>query len=90
MALEDYERLKKMLLEHKKWPLLYMFKFIVPNSDNRVQMVVDLLPSKAPKSFKHTKNLKHVSVTCKCMVNSAEEIIAITDQISKIPGVIAL
>ncbi len=90
MALSDYEKLRELLLKNEQWPLVYMFKFSVPNSDGKVNEVVALLPSDGVKSFKHTQNLKFVSVTCKATMHSVDAIIAITDQIASIPGVISL
>ncbi len=90
MALQDYEKLKKLLSENKKWPLLYMFKFIVPNEGGKVQQVVDLLPKHGTVTFNHTKSLKYVSVSCKVSMKSADAIIEITNAASSIPGVMSL
>ena len=85
---KNYIKLKEILEENDKWPMAYMFKFIAPNKDGKVQRVVDLFPLDAKKSFKHTKNLKYVSVTCVLNMDSAEEIITITEAATAIPGVI--
>ncbi|MFA6400426.1 MAG: hypothetical protein WCX31_02205 [Salinivirgaceae bacterium] len=90
MALRDYEKLRELLLKNEQWPLVYMFKFIVPNSGGKVNEVVALLPSDGELSFKHTQNLKYVSVTCKATMHSVDAIISITDKAVSIPGVIAL
>lgn len=90
MALKDYEKLRELLLKNEKWPLVYMFKIIVPNSDGKVNEVLALLPSDGELSFKHTQNLKFVSVTCKASMHSVDAIIEITDQIASIPDVISL
>ncbi len=90
MSLKDYEKLRSLLLENKKWPMLYMFKFIVPNKDGKVDQVVDLLPKHGTNSFNHTKSLSHVAVTCKVSMRSADAIIEVTNNISSIPGVISL
>ncbi|WP_430810370.1 MULTISPECIES: DUF493 family protein [unclassified Carboxylicivirga] len=91
MSIEKkYEKLKALLTENKKWPLLYMFKFIAPNQDGKVQDVVDLLPKHGTVTYKHTKNLKYVSVTCKASMKSADAIIEVTSKISEIKGVISL
>ena len=84
----NYVKLKAILEENDKWPMAYMFKFIAPNKDGKVQRVVDLFPKEAKKRFKHTKNLKYVSVTCVLNMKSAEEIITITEAATAIPGVI--
>lgn len=86
----DYNSLREKLLENKKWPLLYMFKFIVPNTEHKVDLVKDLLPKKGKLSFRHTKNLKHVSITCLVNMDSADSIIDITAAASKIEGVMVL
>ncbi len=90
MSKQNYEKLKTLLAENKKWPLLYMFKFIVPNKEGKVQTVVDLLPKHGSFSYKHTKNLKYVSVTCKVSIKSAEAIIELTDKVASIEGVMPL
>ncbi len=85
-----YQGLQKKLEENKKWPLLYMFKFIVPNEKGKVDLVKSLLPEKGQLSYKHTKNLKYVSITCKVWMNSAENIVKVHHTISSIEGVISL
>ena len=87
---QDFEKLRKQLLENKTWPLRYMFKFIVPNQDGKVDRVVSLLPKHGTVTFKHTKNLRHVSVTCVVSMKSADAIIEVTKNASAIEGVIAL
>ncbi len=83
-----YIKLREILEENNKWPMAYMFKFIAPNKDGKVEKVVNLFPVEAKKSFKHTKNLKYVSVTCVLNMNSADEIISITEAATDIEGVI--
>ena len=83
-----YIKLREILEDNDKWPMAYMFKFIAPNKDGKVQQVVNLFPVEAKKSFKHTKNLKYVAVTCVLNMNSADEIISITEAATDIEGVI--
>ncbi len=90
MAEQDYDKLLKKLEENKRWPLLYMFKFIAPNEEGKVKKVVSLLPKKGEISYKHTKNLKFVSITCKAKMKSAQSIIDITSEITKIDGMLSL
>ena len=88
--MQDYDKLKKLLAENKKWPMPYMFKFIVPNIEGKVQQVVDLLPKHGTVTYNHTKNLKYVSVTCKVSMKSADAIIEVTSKIAQIEGVMSL
>jgi len=87
---QDFEKLRERLLENKKWPMRYMFKFIVPNQEGKVDQVVELLPKHGTVTFKHTKNLRHVSVTCVVSMKSANSIIEVTKKASAIEGVISL
>ena len=68
----------------------YMFKFISPNRDGNVDKIKALLPETGIMTFKHTSNLKHVSVTCVALMDSADQIIEITEKVDKIEGVIVL
>ncbi len=88
--MQEYQSLLAKLKENKRWPLLYMFKFIVPNEDGKVEQVKALLPKHGTISFKHTKNLKFVSITCKASMKNAESIVDITAKANKIEGLIAL
>jgi len=90
VALQDFEKLRERLLDTSQWPLQYMFKFIVPNRNGLVDKVTDLLPKNGKLSFKHTENLKYVSVTCVAIMFSADEIISVTNKATNIQGVIAL
>lgn len=90
MSMQEYDKLKELLANNKKWPMLYMFKFIVPNADGKVQQVVDLLPKHGTVTYNHTKNLKYVSVTCRVSMKSANAIIEVTSKIAAIEGVMSL
>jgi hypothetical protein len=86
----NFDTLREKLLEHKKWPLLYMFKFIVPNKDGNVDKLVGLLPDNGKTSFKNTKNLKYVSITCVASMAAVDDIIYTTKQALMIEGVMSL
>jgi len=90
MAMQNYQKLLEKLQENKKWPLLYMFKFIAPNEEGKVEKVVALLPKDGNISYKHTKNLKFVSITCKAQMSNAQSIVDITSKVNQIEGIITL
>ncbi len=91
MEIKDkYLKLKELLDENKKWPMRYMFKFIVPNNNGKVDAVKELMPKHGKINFKHTNNLKYVSITSVASMKSAEAIISITQQAEDIEGVISL
>jgi len=62
----------------------------VSNQDGNVDKVVKLLEGYGEITFKHTKSLRHVSVTCVAQMNNADDIIDITEQADKIEGVMVL
>jgi hypothetical protein len=78
----------KILLENThSWPDEFVFKFIVPFTS------VDLLSailSPAPVKKKSSRTGKYVSVTCKKLVSSSDEVLAIYEEVSKIKGIISL
>lgn len=90
MEEKNYNSLLEKLNNNKKWPLLYMFKFITPNEDGKVKQVVSLLPQDGEILYKHTKNLKFVSITCKAKMPSAQSIVDVTAAINEIKGIISL
>ncbi|WP_167616017.1 DUF493 family protein [Maribellus sediminis] len=90
MDIDKYKNLRYRLMENNNWPLKYMFKFITPNHDGKVDQIKALLPNSGKTTFKHTSNLKHVSVTCIALMDSADQIVEITEKADKIEGVIVL
>ncbi|MDA3893328.1 MAG: DUF493 family protein [Salinivirgaceae bacterium] len=90
MENKHYKKLRELLNENKQWPMLYMFKFIVPNSDNKVNIVTSMMPEDGDISYKHTKNLKYISITCKVLMKSAASIIELNEKVGTIEGVISL
>ena len=90
MEKDQFKNLRYRLMEIEEWPLEYMFKFITPNSDGKVDQVKALLPNHGETYFKHTPNLKHVAITCVAVMKNADQIIEVTEKVNKIEGVIIL
>ncbi len=90
MKTDKFKTLRYRLMETETWPLKYMFKFITPNYGGKVEQIKALLPDHGALSFKHTSSLTHVSVTCIAVMDSADQIIEITEQVNQIDGVIVL
>jgi uncharacterized protein len=90
MKIDKYKNLRYRLMELDNWPQKYMFKFITPNNGGKVDRIKSFLPEKGKITFKHSPNLKHVSVTCIAVMDSADEIVEITEKVDKIEGVIVL
>jgi uncharacterized protein len=90
MNIDKFRNLRYRLMENGSWPLKYMFKFISPNQNGKVDKIKALLPETGIMTFKHTSDLKHVSITCVALMDSADQIIDITEKVGKIEGVVVL
>ena len=78
---------KEKLEASGQFPMLYMFKFIVPNG--KEQEVAALFP-KNEIGLKASSGGKYVSTTIKSMMDSADQIIEIYEKASKIEGLISI
>jgi hypothetical protein len=86
----DYNKLRDLLEQNKIWPKMYMFKFVVPNSQGKVDRVKSILQPLGDLSFKNTANLKFVSVTCTAVMPNAVAVIEVYREVSVVEGVLAL
>lgn len=82
-----FDDLRKQLDESYTWPALYMFKFIAPK--DKVSDLKSLFP-KNEISERESKDGNYLSLTCKILVNSSEEVIRVYTKASEIKGVISL
>lgn len=83
----DKAAFKEKLESVGQFPMLYMFKFIVPMG--RENEVGALFP-KNEMSLKPSSGGKYVSTTIQVMMENSDQIIEIYEQASVIEGVIAL
>lgn len=85
-----YKKLRETLMEQEKWPLLFYFKFIVPNNQYKIDTLKALFPNPEKVTFKVSKNIRFVSVSCKETMPDVDSIIDIYEKASQIEQVIAL
>lgn len=83
----DKASFKEKLEASGDFPMLYMFKFIVPNGK---ESEVGALFPKNEIALKPSSGGKYISTTIQTMVDSADQILDIYEQASKIEGVISL
>lgn len=83
----DKAAFKEKLESVGQFPMVYMFKFIVPSG--RENEIVALFP-KNEISIKPSSGGKYVSTTLQVEMKSADQIIEIYEQAATIEGVIAL
>ena len=77
-------------LKNEEWPMVYLFKFIIPNESNVLGRVTAMFGDENEMVFHESKNGNYVSITVKEMMTSAEEVIAIYEEAATIKGVITL
>ncbi len=51
MNTDKFRNLRYRLMENGSWPLKYMFKFISPNQDGKVDKIKALLPETGETNF---------------------------------------
>tara|TARA_B100002019_G_scaffold127824_1_gene110003 strand:+ start:535 stop:810 length:276 start_codon:yes stop_codon:yes gene_type:complete len=91
MKSEDaFSKLRVQLEAIKEWPMLYMFKFIIPYDVKRYAQVTGLFGDDAEVYHKNSKNGKFTSITAKEVMISADDVMLVYKRASQIPGIIAL
>lgn len=88
---EFFERLKGELEKSTTWPSEYLFKFIVPTSDEKTKAVQDIFNDLgAVITTKKSKNENYTSVSVNVQMESAEAVIKKYKEASSIEGIISL
>lgn len=88
---EFYKRFHQQLSESTSWPSVYVFKFIVPTSEEKINRLTQMFQLLAPKmSTKSSSNGKYTSITLETKLDSAEHVIEKYKQVSEIDGIISL
>lgn len=89
---EFYTNLKKELEQSTDWPSVYLYKFIVPSSVEKVTALKNIFSKMSAKI--HTKDSskgKYTSVSVHVKMKSADQVIAKYQEVGeKIEGVISL
>ena len=87
---EQFQKLRATLLEQEKWPLLYFFKFIVPNDSVKIEKVKQLFPNVENLSFRTSRDIRYIAISSKEVMPDVDSIIEIYKSAAEIEGVIAL
>ena len=86
-----YSKLKIQLDDTTDFPADYLYKFIVPASENQVTEVESIFNNTAAViNKKNSKTGKYVSVSIILKLNSSDEIITYYRKVEKIKGIISL
>lgn len=87
---DKYESLRKALNKEKSWPLVYMFKFIIPANNKNIALIEAKFSDEAIITRKESAKGKYFSYTVKEVMLDAESVIDIYKEMEKIEGLIAL
>ena len=86
-----YDKLKKSLLETTEFPTKYMYKFIIPSSEEKFKQIESIFDNMgAVINSKPSKTGKYTSLTIVVKLDSADEVITKYQEVSKVDGVISL
>ena len=86
-----YKKLKKKLKKDTSFPTKYLFKFIVPSDDSKIDQVENLFNHEGAVINKKTsKTGKYTSVSIHIVMKKADDIIIKYQQAEKIEGIISL
>jgi putative lipoic acid-binding regulatory protein len=89
MAKNAFETFKQTLEEHHTWPCEYMFKFIAPKIEvGAVEEFLAPLDGKITKTA--SKTGKYISITAKCNMQCADDVVNIYENSAVLKGVITL
>ena len=85
-----YKRLKTELEKSTDlWPLDYLYKFIVPNNEKKIQQI-EVAFADTKFTTKQSGKGNFVSVSIRVMMPNADSIIQKYKQVSSIEGIISL
>jgi hypothetical protein len=86
----EFESLRIKLEEQGSWPQLYLFKFIVPNDNQKLAQVEALFGPEAQVTLNQSRTGKFISVSAKEMMISSNEVIKRYVRSTEIEGLISL
>ncbi|CAN1516055.1 Uncharacterised protein family UPF0250 [Flavobacteriaceae bacterium] len=88
---EFYERLKTELNNSNTWPAEYLFKFIVPTDQEKIEKVENAFNSMgAVIETKNSKTGKYTSISIDVQMPNAQKIIDKYLELSTVKGIISL
>jgi uncharacterized protein len=87
---EKFDKLRELLNKENTWPIVYMFKFIVPASNQKIALIESKFSDEAIISHKESSNGKYFSITVKEVMLSADAIIEKYQEMGGIEGLITL
>ncbi|MCE9538236.1 MAG: DUF493 family protein [Bacteroidetes bacterium] len=87
---EQFEKLRELLNKENNWPMVYMFKFIVPADNKKIALVEAKFSDEAIILHKESTTGKYFSITVKEVMLNADSIISKYKEMEGIEGLMAL
>jgi hypothetical protein len=87
---DNIDKFRELLSKNTEWPLLYYFKFIIHNNQQKLDQVRDLFADPSAITYNTSKDIKFISLSCKQLMPDAGSIIDIYKKASLVDGLIAL
>lgn len=84
-----YDKLR-IQLELQEWPNVYLFKFIVPNTSEKIAKATALFDEGTDLNLRESSKGTYMSVSAKEMMLSVDSIIEKYNRASEIEGLVAL
>lgn len=85
----DFGNLKARL-EKLSWPMVYMFKFIVPARNKQIALVESLFSREAVIHQRESSEGKYISITAREVMLSPDHVVEVYKKASGIEGLMAL
>jgi hypothetical protein len=86
---DKYKNLKIELEKSETWPLVYMFKFIIPADNKNMALVRSKFTDQSVITQKESTNGKYLSITVKEVMLNAQSIIDKYIEMEQIEGLMA-
>ena len=86
---DPYRKLRDILQQYN-YPMIYPFKFIIKEDQDKMVQIKRVFDETAEFSIKPSKTGKYQSITIKQMMLNPEDIINRYEQVDKIEGVIKI
>ena len=90
MSTDPYENLRRELKRHHTWPVVYMFKFIIPSDNQKLAFVQSKFSDESVVTTKESANGKYTSITVREMMLNEDEIISKYKEMEGVEGLIML
>ena len=85
----QFEGLRQKLSK-SAWPQIYLFKFIIPNDNEKLAKAQALFGPEAQVSLNQSRTGKFISISAKELMVSADEVIQRYEESTHIEGLISL